>query len=30
MDHRPRVLDEDELERLRQLGHMVEAELSAE
>jgi hypothetical protein len=29
MDHRPRVLDRDELERLRQLGHMVEAELEA-
>ena len=29
MDHRPRVLDDDELERLRQLGHMVEAELAS-
>jgi GAF domain-containing protein len=29
MDHRPRVLDEDQIERLRQLGQMVEAELAA-
>jgi GAF domain-containing protein len=29
MDHHPRVLDADELERLRQLGHMVEAELES-
>lgn len=27
MDHRPRVLDDDQLERLRQLGQLVEAEL---
>jgi phosphoribosyl 1,2-cyclic phosphodiesterase len=29
MDHRPRVLNEPQLERLRELGHMVEAELAA-
>jgi GAF domain-containing protein len=29
MDRRPRVLDEDQQERLRQLGQMVEAELEA-
>jgi phosphoribosyl 1,2-cyclic phosphodiesterase len=29
MDHRPRVLNESQLERLRELGHMVEAELAA-
>ena len=29
MDQRPRVLDDDELERLRQLGQMVEAELES-
>jgi len=27
MDHRPRVLDDDQIERLRDLGRMVEAEL---
>jgi phosphoribosyl 1,2-cyclic phosphodiesterase len=27
MDHRPRVLDDDQVERLRDLGRMVEAEL---
>ena len=29
MDHRPRVLNEPQLERLRELGRMVEAELEA-
>jgi phosphoribosyl 1,2-cyclic phosphodiesterase len=29
MDHRPRVLDDEQLERLRQLGRMVEAELES-
>jgi GAF domain-containing protein len=29
MDHRPRVLNEPQLERLRELGRMVEAELAA-
>jgi hypothetical protein len=29
MDNRPRVLDDDQIERLRQLGRMVEAELEA-
>ena len=29
MDHRPRLLDEPQLERLRELGRMVEAELAA-
>jgi GAF domain-containing protein len=29
MDHRPRVLNEPQLERLRELGRMVEAELVA-
>jgi GAF domain-containing protein len=29
MDHRPRLLDDDQIERLRQLGHMVEAELES-
>jgi phosphoribosyl 1,2-cyclic phosphodiesterase len=29
MDHRPRVLDDDQIERLRQLGQMVEAELES-
>jgi phosphoribosyl 1,2-cyclic phosphodiesterase len=29
MDHRPRVLDDDQVERLRQLGQMVEAELES-
>ena len=29
MDHRPRVLDDEQIERLRQLGRMVEAELEA-
>jgi phosphoribosyl 1,2-cyclic phosphodiesterase len=29
MDNRPRVLDDDQIERLRQLGQMVEAELEA-
>ena len=29
MDHRPRVLNEPQLERLRELGRMVEAELDA-
>jgi phosphoribosyl 1,2-cyclic phosphodiesterase len=29
MDHRPRLLNEPQLERLRELGHMVEAELAA-
>ena len=29
MDRRPRVLDDDQLERLRQLGHMVEAEIES-
>jgi GAF domain-containing protein len=29
MDNRPRVLGKEELERLRQLGHMVEAELES-
>jgi phosphoribosyl 1,2-cyclic phosphodiesterase len=29
MDHRPRVLDESQVERLRELGRMVEAELHA-
>jgi len=29
MDQRPRVLDDEQLERLRQLGQMVEAELEA-
>jgi GAF domain len=27
MDHRPRVLDDEQLERLRELGRMIEAEL---
>ena len=27
MDHRPRVLDDEQVERLRELGRMVEAEL---
>jgi phosphoribosyl 1,2-cyclic phosphodiesterase len=30
MDHRPRLLNEPQLERLRELGRMVEAELAAE
>jgi phosphoribosyl 1,2-cyclic phosphodiesterase len=30
MDHRPRMLDDDEIERLRQLGRMVEAELESD
>ena len=29
MDHRPRLLNEPQLERLRELGRMVEAELAA-
>jgi phosphoribosyl 1,2-cyclic phosphodiesterase len=29
MDHRPRVLDRQQIERLRELGRMVEAELAA-
>jgi GAF domain-containing protein len=29
MDHHPRVLDDDQIERLRQLGRMVEAELES-
>jgi GAF domain-containing protein len=29
MDHRPRVLNDAQLERLRELGRMVEAELAA-
>jgi GAF domain-containing protein len=29
MDHRPRLLNEPQIERLRELGRMVEAELAA-